>query len=245
MNPSEIIFTGDPQLNGTLADFWRWAFSDLCDDDIKGIFAEWMVRMLLGLPLHDSRRVSWADSDIILPNGTRIEVKASAVWQSWKLVNEDGTRKSVVAPAVLNPARVRFSGLQARTAVTPTAPDAVRQFKSDFYVFCFHSQTDLSGWGRLESRTLGVLHDDSTRVTRAQSGKLHISRHTPSSTRADVSCTVSVLCQRATRKVERPFVGRTKSQCTTQDPRIAPLPPGREQAPVQLANQKKALTPLV
>jgi hypothetical protein len=146
MNPLEIKFTGDPQLNGTLADFWRWAFSDLCDDDIKGIFAEWMVRVLSGLPLHDSRRVSWADSDIILPNGMRIEVKASAVWQSWKLVNEDGTRKSVVAPAVLNPARVRFSGLQARTAVTPAAPDALRQFKSDYYVFCFHSQTDPSGW---------------------------------------------------------------------------------------------------
>ena len=146
MNHSDIMFTGDPQLNGTLADFWRWAFSDLCDDDVKGIFAEWMVRVLLGLPLRDSRRVSWADSDIILPNGTRIEVKATALWQSWKLVNEDGTRKPSPRPALLNPSRVRFSGLQARTAVTPAPADDPRQFKSDFYIFCFHSQTDPSGW---------------------------------------------------------------------------------------------------
>lgn len=147
MNPSEIRFTSDLQLgvNGTLTDFWRWAFSDLCDDDIKGIFAEWMVRVLLGLPLQDARRISWADSDIVLENA-RIEVKASTLWQSWKLVNEDGTRKPSPRPALLNPSRVRFAGLQARTAVTPASTDDPRQFKSDYYVFCFHSQTDPSGW---------------------------------------------------------------------------------------------------
>ena len=148
MNPSEIRFTGDPQiaLNGTLLDFWRWAFGDLCDDDIKGIFAEWMVRVLLDLPLSDCRRVSWADSDIILPDGTRIEVKASAVWQSWKLVNEDGTCKPIPAPVLLNPSKVRFAGLQARTAVRPTLATDSSGFKSDLYVFCFQSQSDPSGW---------------------------------------------------------------------------------------------------
>lgn len=51
MNPSNITFKGKPQttLNPTLLDFWCWAFSDLCDDDVKGIFAEWMVRALFGL----------------------------------------------------------------------------------------------------------------------------------------------------------------------------------------------------
>ena len=133
--------------NATLLDFWRWAFSDLCDDDIKGIFAEWMVGRLLGVPLASSRRVSWADSDIILPNGTRIEVKSTAVWQSWKLVNEDGSRKPTPPPTALNPNRIRFSGLQARTAVFPSAGGhASRQFKSGFYVFCLHNQLDPSGW---------------------------------------------------------------------------------------------------
>jgi hypothetical protein len=124
-------------------DFWCWAFSDLCDDDIKGIFAEWMVATLLGLPL--TRRVSWADSDITLENGRPFEVKATAVWQSWKLVDELGNRRTV-SPAVLNPNQIRFHGLKARTALSPAAPSELRRFKSDFYIFCFHNQTDPTAW---------------------------------------------------------------------------------------------------
>jgi hypothetical protein len=148
MNPSDITFSGDAQTGQTasLLDFWRWAFSDLCDDDIKGIFAEWMVRVLLGLPLTNGRRVSWADSDIILEDGKRIEVKASAVWQSWKLVNEDGTRKACPSPALLNPSQVRFAGLKARTAVAPMVSGDISRFKSDFYIFCFQSQTNPAIW---------------------------------------------------------------------------------------------------
>jgi hypothetical protein len=144
--PDAITFTGDVKIAGSasLLDFWRWAFSDLCDDDIKGIFAEWMVGMLLGLPLSFSRRVSWADSDIILLNGTRIEVKATALWQSWKLVNQDGSSKSITAPATLNPGKIRFCGLQART--TESQWSGERAYKADLYVFCFHSQTDPAEW---------------------------------------------------------------------------------------------------
>lgn len=104
-----------------------------------------MVANLLGLPLKQMRRVSWADSDIILRNGLRIEVKASACWQSWKLVNEDGSRKPIPPPATLDPQRVRFGGLQAKGAVTPAPPGDTR-LKSDIYVFCMHTQTDASGW---------------------------------------------------------------------------------------------------
>ncbi len=139
-----ITFKGDVQIDAgaTLLAFWQWAFSDLCDDDIKGVFAEWMVATLLGLPLRASRRVSWADSDIVLPNGNRVEVKATAVWQSWKLVNHDGTPKPLPPVARLEPARIRFCGLQARTQQGSTK----RNFKSDFYVFCFHHETDPAAW---------------------------------------------------------------------------------------------------
>jgi len=37
----------DGLTNAGLTDFWRWAFSDLCEDYLKGIFAEWMVGVLL------------------------------------------------------------------------------------------------------------------------------------------------------------------------------------------------------
>jgi hypothetical protein len=61
-----------------ITDFWSWAFSDLSDDDLKGIFAEWLVIRLLRNK--SIRRVSWANSDIILGDGLRVEVKATAFW---------------------------------------------------------------------------------------------------------------------------------------------------------------------
>jgi hypothetical protein len=140
-------FTGDVLLpqNASLLDFWRWAFSDLCDDDLKGIFAEWMVRVLLGLPSLGGRRISWANSDVLLASGTRIEVKASALWQSWKLWNEDGTPKATT-PLTLDPRRIRFVGLQARTALEPASGDSFAAFKSDIYVFCMNTQADPRSW---------------------------------------------------------------------------------------------------
>jgi hypothetical protein len=137
-------FTGDVLLpqNASLQDFWRWAFSDLCDDDLKGIFAEWMVRVLLGFPSLGARRISWANSDIILASGTRIEVKASALWQSWKLWNDDGTPKTA-GPVTLDPRRIRFQGLQARTALDPASVDSLVAFKSDI---CMNTQADPKSW---------------------------------------------------------------------------------------------------
>jgi hypothetical protein len=147
MSPLETTFIGDADLlpGASLLDFWRWAFSDLCDDDLKGIFAEWMVRVLLRLPADGARRISWANSDIILPSRARIEVKASALWQSWKLWNEDGRAKGA-QPAVIDPQRIRFGDLQARTAVAAATPDSARSFKSDIYVFCMNTQTDPKLW---------------------------------------------------------------------------------------------------
>ena len=148
MSQSQMTFTGGAPVpsHASLTEFWRWAFSDLCDDDIKGIFAEWMVGNLLGLPMETTRRVSWADSDLVLPSGKRVEVKSSAVWQSWKLINADGSPKPVQATTTLDPRRIRFSGLQARTSSTLATAGEQRRFKSDFYVFCMQTQTDPSSW---------------------------------------------------------------------------------------------------
>jgi hypothetical protein len=145
-SPADITFIGDAQINtsATLMDFWRWGFSDLCDDDLKGIFAEWMVANLLGLPINSSRRVSWADNDIILPNGKSVEVKSTAVWQSWKLVNHDGTRKPMPPVAEVKPENIRFAGLQSRSNVFQWSGE--KSFKSNFYVFCFHRETDPAAW---------------------------------------------------------------------------------------------------
>jgi hypothetical protein len=144
--PSETRLIGDADLpaNATLLDFWQWAFGDICDDDLKGYFAEWMVCRLIGLP--QPRRVSWADSDLITPKGTRIEVKASAYWQSWKLVNEDGSRKPIPPAVDAAKTRISFRGLMSGPSVSPVSEPRVARFKSVIYVFCLHAQTDATAW---------------------------------------------------------------------------------------------------
>lgn len=134
--------------NAHLTDFWRWAFSDLCEDYLKGIFAEWMVAVLLGLPLEEKRRLEFGNCDLELPNGLRLEVKATAAWQSWKLIDQKGefrsTPKKPATPANL----ARFGGLLARAADSDTGDRRV--YKADVYVFCFHYETDLSRWDAMD-----------------------------------------------------------------------------------------------
>ena len=47
---------------------------------------------------------------------------------------------------LIDPKRIRFARLQPRTAVTPAPANDLPRFKSDFYVFCMHTQTDASSW---------------------------------------------------------------------------------------------------
>ena len=120
-----------PVENSTLLDFWKWAFCDLCDDDIKGIFAEWIVVKLLR---HEHpRRISWANSDLITKAGVRIEVKSTAFWQSYKLLDEYGMPRSVMIPA-RDEKKLSFAGLRAGDA-SAEHPELENGFKSHLYVF--------------------------------------------------------------------------------------------------------------
>src|SRR5688572_16958600 len=121
----------------TVKDFWRWSFGDLSDDDLKGYFAEWMVANILQLS-NMRRRVPWANSDLISSGGARIEVKSTAFWQSWKLVNEDGSAKYADNyPPPVDRRRIGFGGLRAGDSVTASTTSASRVFKSHLYVFAF------------------------------------------------------------------------------------------------------------
>ncbi len=141
---------GEPVLpNATVLDFWRWGFGDLSDDDVKGFFAEWLGPKRLGG--NSVRRVSWANSDVITPGKTRIEVKSAAYWQSWKYVGEDGLplTQPTYSPKD-DKSRIRFAGLKARDAVNIAKDGGIPSFKSDFYVFALQRETDLSKWNALD-----------------------------------------------------------------------------------------------
>jgi hypothetical protein len=149
VNESGDRVSGGVDLSGSsLLDFWRWAFSDLCDDDVKGIFAEWLVVKLLGIP--QVRRISWANSDLMTPEGVRIEIKGSAFWQSWKLVGEDGLALVEPARPACDESKVRFGGLRARDAVNLPKRSDLKEFKADVYVFAFQKERDPALWNAMD-----------------------------------------------------------------------------------------------
>ena len=143
-----LSIADSPLPDSSLLHFWEWAFGDLCDDDIKGIFAEWMILKLLGIA--STRRISWANCDIVTPERVRIEVKTSSRWQSWKLL--DGAGKPYDPPLypATEDAKIRFSGLMARDATTIADSSATPEFKSDIYVFAFQKEWAPERWNAVD-----------------------------------------------------------------------------------------------
>lgn len=72
--------SGEP-LNLRLSTFWQWSSSDLVSNAMRGVLAEFLVASALGLA--DGVRNQWDAFDLLLPDGTRIEVKSAAYLQSW------------------------------------------------------------------------------------------------------------------------------------------------------------------
>ena len=140
VTPEDRLF-GDATLpqDSRVVDFWRWAFSDLSEDYLKGLFAEWMVAVLLGLPLQGSHRLEFARYDHVLA-GKRIEVKSTARWQSWKLLDEEGRRRAAPKKPATVDDKVRFEGLRTTSGT----------YNADLYVFCFQHETEPQQWNALD-----------------------------------------------------------------------------------------------
>jgi hypothetical protein len=68
-------------IGAELGDFWRWAFSDLTSNALRGVLAEYLVARALGADR--GARTEWDACDVCAPDGTRIEVKSAAYLQSW------------------------------------------------------------------------------------------------------------------------------------------------------------------
>ena len=96
-----------------------------------------------------TRRISWANSDLIIGDKApflRIEVKSTAYWQSWKLVDEFGNAITPKPLAQNARDKLRFAGLMARTSTSPTHVTDEVLHKSDLYVFAFQKHLDYETW---------------------------------------------------------------------------------------------------
>ncbi|MEJ6548925.1 hypothetical protein PQI66_05145 [Corynebacterium sp. USCH3] len=67
---------------GDLLGFWRWAYSQTLDNTLRGVLAEYIVGLALGI-VDDGVRTEWDAFDLVSLEGVRVEVKSSAHLQSW------------------------------------------------------------------------------------------------------------------------------------------------------------------
>ncbi|MFB7631344.1 hypothetical protein ACFC0M_10420 [Streptomyces sp. NPDC056149] len=111
---------------GRLDEFWSWACSDLANNTLRGVLAEYLVATALGTAT--GTRTEWDTVDIRTPEGLRVEVKSAAYLQSWAQSQLSEISFSI-APA---------SGWDAQTGRTSTD---VRR-RSDVYVFCLLHHQD-------------------------------------------------------------------------------------------------------
>jgi len=124
-----VPLSGEERFAGStisVLDFWRWASSDLRENIVRGVFAEFLVAKAVGDP--SELRHAWDNFDVTTPEGIKIEVKSSAYLQSWRQ-----QRLS----------RITFSGLMGRAYSYETNElEAERSLRADLYVFALHTCQD-------------------------------------------------------------------------------------------------------
>lgn len=113
----------------SIQDFWAWAYSDLLQNTTRGVLAEYLVALLLDID--KTPRNPWDAYDLILKDGTTIEVKAMSRLQGWVQTQLSSPR------VVLGPTRA-WDPLTGKMELEPT-------FNADIYVFCyFHAESHTS-----------------------------------------------------------------------------------------------------
>jgi hypothetical protein len=132
----------DIAVPASLPDFWAAAFSRLNDDFTQGMFAQWMVGTLLGLPMRQIlRAVGDSHGEFALPGRVSIEVRAAGVLDSWDLAGRPG-RATAAGVAAMDPGKIVFSGLQHGGA----AAVPMTGLMSGLFVFCFQAERDPHRW---------------------------------------------------------------------------------------------------
>ena len=109
----------------TVGDFWAWGYSDILTNNLRGVFAEYLVGTALGAA--DGTRTEWDAFDLRY-GGSKIEVKSSSYVQSW-----DQERPSVISWGVGE----RFAFDPAANEWTPE-----RKRAADCYVFCVYTERE-------------------------------------------------------------------------------------------------------
>ncbi|WP_430509870.1 hypothetical protein [Gottfriedia solisilvae] len=105
----------------TILDFWKWGFSDVLTNSLRGIFAEFLVGSAIGAV--NQPRIEWDSYDLTLGD-KKIEIKSSAFVQSWH------TEES-------KPSAISFDiGLKKEYDYSTNKYSDELKRSADLYVFC-------------------------------------------------------------------------------------------------------------
>ena len=147
------LYNGDEDLrDGTgketgykIKDFWAWSSSDLVNNTLRGVYAEFIVATALGIDLSKKPRQDWDAYD--LDYGVcKIEVKASGRVQAWHREPDISDLPIDITNEELESFRKRIKKSKAQFTIRKTRKfDRIRdRFEedakrhADIYVFCLH-----------------------------------------------------------------------------------------------------------
>jgi hypothetical protein len=167
--------SGDERFSGSdigVRDFWRWGFSDLRTNIVRGILAEFLVAQAVADP--SPLRQAWDNWDVTTRHGTKVEVKSSAYLQSW--------RQRQVSSIV-------FTGLTGREWSAETNELAAeRSLRAEVYCFAIHTCREPEQYDplRLDHWEFRLMSANSLAEHQVRSVSLgFLDRHAPTSYRLD------------------------------------------------------------
>ncbi|MGV8982202.1 hypothetical protein [Clostridium sp.] len=109
-----------------LNEFWSWSSSDILNNSLRGVFAEFIVAS--DLKITKATRVEWDAYDLLLDDKIKIEVKSSSYIQSWKQAKLSNIIFGI------------RSTMPDNTVSNVSSREIKRQ--SDVYVFCLLAHKD-------------------------------------------------------------------------------------------------------
>lgn len=124
----ERFIKEDSETDLKLLEFWQWSQSDLLNNSLRGIIAEFIVAKAINAT--NQYRVEWDAFDLIAPNGLKVEVKSAAYLQSWKQEKNSSIQFSIRSA----------KGWDANTNTSAT--ESIRS--ADVYVFCLLKEQNRS-----------------------------------------------------------------------------------------------------
>jgi hypothetical protein len=122
---NEPFYHHEKPLDFNLKDFWSWNQSNLLDNTMRGVLAEFIVKEALGIK--EGVRTEWECYDLKTESGIKVEVKSAAYIQSWK---QKGYSK------------IQFGIGKTISDTTNPAFDGISRRWSDYYIFCVLDHKD-------------------------------------------------------------------------------------------------------